>query len=288
MVILEIRYVKPYFSSIEVNFFPIVIGVPVQNSAGQQGILPQDQKESVKVNITGWLAGQQVRSDNLEFKDEGYNAIINIASQMGVDLLNTFNVTFDQIADVFPVTKEQDEGAKSIGPAIYLRPERFVCNLNPATPKSLVVTVGVYSDSEFKNRKSYLELVFEDGASKRNRAARLVQLKESRDMEMKILDETHPNWGQWTGQQRSDLKKYAEANVPNYNRQIVEAENQIVGSLDMLIGTDSVETDLQKSTKTMAGVICAATLALLKQTNPDYKDIDVQAIMSEFSIPDVK
>lgn len=62
------------------------------------------------------------------------------------------------------------------------------------------------------------------------------------------------------------------------------------GDLVMLLGDgkpDSVPTPLQQTVLGSAGVLCTATLATLKATHPDYADIDVAQIMSEFSIPSV-
>lgn len=283
---METRYVKPYFSTIDVNFYPIVVGVPVENSAGQTATRAVDREPSVLTKITGWIAGIRAREDNLEFKGQDMEAIKAISIQLGVNLQDSFNAVFDQVANEFPVTEDQPEGSNAKGPAIYLRPERFACDLNPSGPKSVVFTAGVYSDSQMTKRSAYFELVFEDGESKRNRDARVIQLQQNLDEQQSYVDETHQNWANFTDEQKTQLKRYAEINIPNLNKQITSLQSQTVGHLNDLVGND--ETPLQLAVKATVGGLCASILARVKQTNPDYADIDVQQIMQEFSIPNVE
>lgn len=282
------RYVKTNFSTLEVTFFPVVVGVPVQNNAGQQGYRPQDEPPSIKCLITGSIAGKQVRSDPFEFKDDGMKEILGIANTMKVNVLDSFNASFDKIANLFPVTADQTGDEASGGLPIYMRPERFTCSLVPGSPNSFVVTVGVYSDSDYTNRKSYLELVFEDSLASLNRVAQISKIKEQRDSEQSIIDQTHPSWEQWTEQQREQLTTYAKANVFNYSNQITDLENQTIGKLDELVGSSSPETELQLAVKEMIAVLCTSILVYLKEVSPEYAGIDVQKIMSEFVIPDTK
>lgn len=285
---METRYVKPYFSTLDVNFYPIVVGVPVENSAGQTTTMAVNRDPSVLTKITGWLAGIKAREDNLEFKGADMEAILTVAQQIGVDLTESFNAVFDQVANEFPVTEDQPVGSSAKGPAIYLRPERFAADLNPNGPKSVVFTAGVYSDSAMTKRSAYFELVFEDGESKRNRQTRIIQLQQAVAEQQSYLDETHQNWASFSDEQKAQLKQYAEINIPNLEKQIASLESQTVGHLNDLIGTSVPETSLQESVKATVAVLCTAILVRAKATIPDYADIDVQQIMQEFAIPSVE
>lgn len=285
---METRYVKPYFSTLDVNFYPIVVGVPVENSAGQPTTMPVNRVPSVLTKITGWLAGVKAREDNLEFKDDNMEAVKAISLQIGVNLLDSFNYVFDQVTNQFPVTEDQPEGSNAGGPAIYMRPERFACDLNPSGPKSVVFTAGVYSDEAMTNRTAYLELVFEDGESKRNRQTRIIQMQQAVDEQQSYIDETHQNWANFSEEQKTQLKVYAEINIPNLTKQIQALESKTIGNLNDLIGTSNPETPLQQSVKSTVVALCAAILTLTKQMVPDYADIDVQQIMQEFAIPSVE
>lgn len=285
---MEIRYVKPYFSTLDVNFYPIVVGVPVENSAGQRTIAAVNRDPTIMTKITGWIAGIKARDDDLEFKGAEMEAIKQISSQIGVDLLTSFNNVFDQVANEFPVTEDQPQGSNSKGPAIYLRPERFAADLNPTGPKSVIFTAGVYSDAEMTKRSAYFELVFEDGESKRNRQARIIQLQQAVAEQQSYIDETNQNWASYSDEQKVQLKQYAEINIPNLNKEIQNLQSQTVGHLNDLIGTSDPETSLQLGVKSTVVALCASILTMAKQTIPDYADIDVQQIMQEFAIPSVE
>lgn len=285
---METRYVKPYFSTIDVNFFPIVVGVPVENSAGQTTTMAVNREPSILTKITGWIAGIRAREDNLEFKGQDMESIKTISTQLGVNLLDSFTSVFDKVANEFPVTEDQPEGSSTKGPAIYMRPERFACDLNPSGPKSVVFTAGVYSDAALTKRSAYFELVFEDGESKRNRDARVIQLQQNIEEQQSYIDETHQNWDNFNDEQKTQLKRYAEINIPNLNKQVMSLQSQTVGHLNDLVGTSEPETQLQQVVKATVATLCASILTKVKQTNPDYADIDVQQIMQEFAIPNVE
>lgn len=285
---METRYVKPYFSTLDVNFFPIVVGVPVENSAGQTTTMAVNREPSILTKITGWIAGIKAREDNVELKGQDMEAVKAVSLQLGVNLLDAFTGVFDQVANEFPVTEDQPAGSSAKGPAIYMRPERFACDLNPSGPKSVVFTAGVYSDSALTKRSAYFELVFEDGESKRNRETRIIQLQQNVEEQESYVNETHQNWANFTDEQKTQLKRYAEINIPNLNKQIASLQSQTVGHLNDLVGTSDPETPLQQAVKATVGALCASVLTRIKQTNPDYADIDVQQIMQEFAIPNVE
>lgn len=285
---METRYVKPYFSQVDVNFHNIVVGVPVENSAGQQGYINQDIDPTIKTIITGWIAGKKARVDEFTFTGADLAAINTIAGVLGGNLEEYFVDIFDKIANHFPVTEDQPEGSQGIGPAIYIRPERFAFRADPDTPKSVVITAGVYTDSNFSKRSAYFELVFEDGESKRNRQTRVIQLEQSLEEQLAYANETHPQWEQYSTEQKTQLKQYASINIPNMQKEIDNLNSQVVGSLDDLVGTtEGGDTALQAVCKEFLGVFCGSVLTKIKAENEEYSNINVELIMSEFAIPDV-
>jgi hypothetical protein len=302
----EIRYVKPYFSMIKLVLNKSIEAVAVQDSQGRQSTQLRDEEPQITANITGWLNGQIVRSDNVTFPHEPTDApsmsdVLAMAKQGGVDVVEAWTDAFDAIADQFPQTAEQPSGSGSIGPAVYLRPDAFQANLHPDRKKSILIKVGVYSDSLYAKLQTNLHLVFEDGATKREREANVVQLNAAKvqaeatlvqvqdlivlkQTSQTIPESVNPQFASQTVEQLQGLVKQIEQEIKYREAQILELSQVITGDLSVLLGNS---TPLHQSVMASVGALCTAILMTLKTSNPDYAGIDVQAIMSEFAIPDI-
>ncbi len=310
------RFVKPYFSSIKLVLFPGVTQVAVQDREGRQGTQLVAEAPQIKATITGWINGQVVRQDVFVFDDEPVDNLLNWrqpsmddvlkkALSLGVDVAETWNSAFDQVAEVFPETKDQDPSAVANGPAVYLRPDAFEANLHPTQKKSITIKVGVYSDAAYRNLQTYLHLTFEDGETKREREANLAQLAKAKAditsnlnasrllLAARIAGEPVPvienlNYNtevlKKSVEELTALVKQQESELGYRTKQITELEQVFNGDLSLLLGST---TALHQSVMVSVGALCTAILITLKETNPDYMKIDVDKIMSEFAIPDI-
>lgn len=303
----EIRYPKPYFSSLKLVLNKSVAEVAVQDAQGRQGMQLRDEEPQIQANITGWINNQVVRSDNVTFPHEPTNApsmsdVLDAAEQIGVDVVKAWTEAFDAIADEFPQTKEQPEGASAWGPPVYLRPDAFQANLHPTQRKSVLIRVGVYSDAAYGKLQTNLHLVFEDGASKREREANIAQLQQSKIQATANLaqinelialkqgnqtlpDNVNPQFANQTVEQLQGMVKQIEQEIKYRDAQIAELSQVIAGDLNKLLGGD--KTPLQVKVLTSVGALCTAILGTLKASNPDYAGIEVAKIMSEFVVPDI-
>lgn len=305
----EIRYVKPYFSSINLVLHDGVVQVPVVNQqTGEQRLIDQQQKAQLQCNITGWINNNVARSDTFTFLKEqtegpSMQTVLAAASQLGVDVIAAWQNAFDQIADQFPVTAEQADGSQTMGPPIYLRADAFKANLHPTQNKALEIKVGVYSDAAYQRLQCYIILSFEDGSSTRTREGNIAQLLAgvtnlnstiSLLSEVIVAKETNAEMPantpvymtQQTVEQLTQQKVSAEQQRDNMQKEADRLKAVVVGKLSTLLGgVAGSETPLQLSVKQSVGALCSAILAVLKQTNPDYANIDIAKIMSEFAIP---
>ena len=307
---LNSRFVKPYFSSLKLVLFPGVTQVAVQDREGRQGTQLVDEAPQIKTTITGWINNQVVRQDVIIFQNEPVDTpsmsdVLEQAKSLGVDVTESWNNAFDQVAEIFPSTRDQPEGSESNGPAVFLRPDAFEANLHPTQKKSITIKVGVYSDAQYSTLQTYLNLHFEDGETKREREANLAQLTKAKsDLEKSLVNlrallaallvgspvPTPEGFTynefilKQTGEELAAIIKQQETELGYRVKQVAELQQVLNGELSLLLGA---KTPLQQSVMASVGALCTAILLTLKGTHPDYGDIDVQKIMSEFTFPDI-
>ena len=306
----EIRFVKPYFSSIKLVLFPGVTQVAVQDREGRQGTQLVAEAPQIKTTITGWINNQVVRQDVFVFDEEPTDSpsmsdVLTKALGLGVDVTESWNSAFDKVAELFPATKDQAEGSESNGPAVYLRPDAFEGNLHPTQKKSITIKVGVYSDSTYAKLQTYINLVFEDGETKRERESNLAQLAKAKSEITVNLNATQAllaariagtavpkidgfTYNEYTLKQTVEeltaTVKQQDTEIGFRVKQIAELNQVLNGDLSLLLGSDTL---VNQSVMASVGALCTAILVTLKETHPDYKEINVDQIMSKFAIPDI-
>jgi hypothetical protein len=306
------RFVTPYFSTIKLVLFPGVTQVAVQDQQGRQGVQLVDEKPQVRTNITGWIDNTVVRSDNFVFSTESVVAadaivypvdVLEAAKQVGVDVAEAWSATFDQVAEEFAATKDQPAGSESAGPPVFLRADAFEANLNPTQKKSVTMKVGVYSDDSYTKLQTYIQLVFEDGETKRERETNLANLTSAKgqlETTLAALDAlvaareanaAVPSSFQYneyilgqTLEQLHATRTQTAAELASRIQQIAQLSQVLNGDLSTLLGNS---TSLHQTVMGSVGALCTAILLTLKQVNPDYADIDAAAIMAKFSTPDI-
>lgn len=304
------RFVKPYFSSIKLVLFPGVTQVAVQDRDGRQGTQLVDEAPQIKTTVTGWINNQVVRQDVFVFNEEptvspSMSDVLDKAIELGVDVSESWNSAFDKVAELFPATKDQDKGSESNGPAVYLRPDAFEANLHPTQKKSITIKVGVYSDGTYTKLQTYINLMFEDGETRREREANLAQLARAKSEITVNLNATQALLAARTAgtavpkidgftfneyvlkqtvEELTVTAKQQETELGLRVKQIAELNQVLNGELSLLLGS---ETALHQSVMESVGALCTAILITLKETHPDYKEIDVAKIMSEFAIPNI-
>ena len=309
-MITNIRFVQPYFSSIKLVLFPGVTQVAVQDREGRQGTQLVDEAPQIKTTITGWINNQVVRQDVFVFDEASTDSlsmtdVLAKALELGVDVTESWNSAFDKVAELFPATKDQDRGSESNGPAVYLRPDAFEGNLHPTQKKSITIKVGVYSDDTYTKLQTYINLMFEDGETKREREANLAQLAKAKTEIIVNLNATKAllaartagtavpridgfTYNEYalrqTVEELTATVKQQETELGFRVKQIAELNQVLNGELSLLLGSN---TPLHQSVMASVSGLCTAILITLKETHPDYKEIDVEQIMSKFAIPDI-
>jgi len=305
---IETRYVKPYFSTIQL----------ILNSNPDNGIPTEAPK--IKTTITGWLNNQVVKTDEFSFLNEPVDTpsmtdVLELAKTLGIDVVESWNEAFNEIANEFDQTKDQAVGAQSNGPSITLRPDSFFAHLHPTDKKSIAIKVGIYSPLKEKNSnnevvvvnpyhkyQNSINLVFEDGQSKRERdnmiaglvgqntdatnritlINSLITLKQNNEplpenTSIEFIDKTIP--------QLQGLVALAESDIAFRQSRISVLQSVIAGDISKLLGSEN--TTLQTKVLTSVAALCTAILITLKSYHPDYVNIDVAKIMSEFAVPDI-
>ena len=150
-----------------------------------------------------------------------------------------------------------------------------------------------------------MHLTFEDGETKREREANLAQLsKAATDITSnlnasRLLLAARIAGGpvpvienltysaevlKKTVDELTAVVKQQEAELGYRSKQIADLSHVLNGDLSLLLGST---TALHQSVMASVGALCTAILITLKETNPDYMEIDVAKIMSEFAIPDI-
>ena len=282
----------------------------MQDNQGRQGTQLVAEPPQIQTTITGWINNQVVRQDVIVFDAEPIDTpsmsdVLDRAKVLGVDVAETWNSAFDQVAEVFPATQDQDPAAVANGPAVYLRPDAFEANLHPTQKKSITIKVGVYSDDTYTKLQTYINLMFEDGETKREREANPAQLVKAKSEITVNLNATQALLAARTAgtavpkidgftynefalkqtvEELTATAKQQETELGLRVKQIAELNQVLNGELSLLLGS---KTELHQSVMASVGALCTAILVTLKETNPDYMEIDVAKIMSEFAIPDI-
>ncbi len=305
------RYVLPYFSALKLVLFPGITQVAVQDQQGRQGTQLVDEPPQIKTTITGWINNQVVRQDVIVFDAEPVDKpsmadVLDSARELGVDVADTWSSAFDQVAELFPATKDQDASAENLGPKVFLRADAFEANLHPTQKKSVTMKVGVYSDATYSKLQTYLNLTFEDGETKREREANLATLNRAKAELEQNLERTNllleariagdpvpklPNGEAYSDfvlrksiDELLEMVKQLGSELGYRTKQIAELTQVLNGDLSLLLGS---KTPLQKSVMLSVGALCTAILITLKKTHPDYAEIDIEKIMAQFAIPDI-
>jgi hypothetical protein len=146
---------------------------------------------------------------------------------------------------------------------------------------------------------------FEDGETKREREANLAQLAKAKSEIAVNLNATQALLAARTAgtavpkidgftynefalkqtvEELTATAKQQETELALRVKQIAELNQVLNGELSLLLGS---KTALHQSVMESVGALCTAILITLKETHPDYKEIDVAKIMSEFAVPDI-
>jgi len=305
---MEIRYTKPFFSSLKLVLFPGFSQVAVQDDQGRQGQQKVADKPQISTSITGWINNQIVRSDYFIYDDESTptkDEILEQAKTLGADVVAAWNGAFDQVAELFPQTADQPAGSQVNGPAVFLRADAFEANLHPTQKKSIKIKVGVYANEDYDKVQTYLELLFVDGDTRRERDKNKAELQSAiKQIELQVdvtgqllvartngtavpviegFQYNEVALKQTVAELTTSLKGF-EAELVMRQKQIAEITKVLTGDLGTLLGST---TALHLSVMNSVGALCTAILVTLKTVHPDYKNVDVAKIMSEFAIPDI-
>lgn len=283
----EIRYTIPYFSTLDVVLNEIKNNVQIKSANGSVTYTQAEPKSKIATKLTGWIGNVETRSDNFSFVDEDYTDILLALEAQQINIRTLMASVFDQIAETFPTTREQNEVYSQLGPAVYMRLEKVSALFEPSQPKHIKLVIGIYSDSEYTKLSSYLELKFEEDSTINARNNDKAQLVSEKSNLQKIINGEDLDWDTLNDSQKEQRVQMAENRLKYVEQRIKEIESEIVGKLSDLIGAGDPDTVLQTTVKGFIGVLCASVLTKVKEINEDYNNINVAAIMQNFKIPEV-
>ncbi len=284
----EIRYTLPYFSTLDVVLNEIKNSVQIKTSNGSVTYTENEPKAKISTKLTGWIGNVETRSDNFSFVDQDYLDLVAALELQGINIRTLMGNVFDKIAETFPTTKEQNQVYSQLGPAVYMRLEKVSAVFEPALPKHIKLIVGIYSDSEYTKISSYLELKFEEDSvinARNSEKARLLLDKVALERTITGQD---LEWDELSDTQKEQRVEMAQNSLKYVEQRIKSIESEIVGKLSDLIGVgDPADTELQTTVKSFIGVLCSLVLTKVKEVSPDYNNINVAAIMQNFTIPEI-
>jgi len=315
----EIRNVIPYFSELQIVLNDGTIESTEYNPETQRTYrVRRELVKGIAGVITGWLDADTVIYDEpFQFVDApkdgspSMNSILTKASAEGVDIVTALEEAFDLVADQFPVTKQQAPEMQVLGPKVILRPDAFVCALDERLPMSVTIKVGIYTakkegENWVPNKlKQNRYLTFEDSKTLQNRKVLLEQLEASIVRYTKsvadfntLIEKKMANQPLPEGTNEVYLTMGIEELKAVRNQEQVQLdqakasknENLLVVSAELksLIASEGqTPTALQTKVFNCIKFIAKAVLETKKEIQPEWADINVDAIMSLFKAPKV-
>lgn len=272
---MESRFATPYVSVISWQLNKVNVQDVQQTQAGPRTSY-YEQDPYISFNVTNYLANRDVGTLTYTFPKELKDGQVGVTMSQLLEstksnVLQTWStVILDEMANVFPVLADQAEYMAGYGTKVNLRLDGIKAVLPFADSKCVIATIGIYLDDNFAQPTKYLELVFADGNTLRAREAEKVQLTSAKVDNQAIIDNNEA-----TDQQKAQ----AVSNVQAIDRRLAEMEAQLVGNLVDLLGKASVIAGSKD--------LVQALFTTLKANDSRWSNINVEGLMSLFTLPDV-
>lgn len=278
---MEIRYTLPYVSGLNwVLNDAINEQIPVQDQSGQNGTMIVKREPGLTVEITPYLGTIPCKTESYEFKKTGDGPLVGeVLSAAGVDVAAAWSGVLDTMANVFPILADPSVGDEKYGPGKYLRLDAWRANLQWTGAKAVAAILGVYDDLDYTKPVAYVQLVFADGDTLRQREVQKTDYQRQKAYAQTILDGTVEGWANKTQEEKDELTVQAQRTVTAYTQQLAMMDSQLVAPLADLLS----KTEIQQS----IGALLVGVFSTLKKTNENWADVDVASVMSRFALPSV-
>ena len=278
---MEVRYATPYLSGLRWRLNPIKEGTPVQDAQGNQLMRIDKRDRGMTVEITPYVAGVAAQTRTYEFTETSTPSLADVLAGTGVDVAAAWQSALDAMANEFPLLQDPPPEQATVGLPYYLRLESWNAVIPQQGAKSVTAIIGLYEDEAFQRVGAYVPIVFADSATIGQRHNARASLQQQLEQAESILVDppTYPDWDNLPGEQREQLREQAQATREQAARQIAAMDAQLVGPLGPLFA----DTNVQQS----VGALAQAIFTVLKETQSEWSQIDVAALMSRFALPEV-
>lgn len=225
----------------------------------------------------------------------------DILEKAGIPTLEgLWSDAFSDSLDQFPMWKES--AAIISGVKVYSRQLEWDARLSYENPKSVTVTMGIYSTKECEEMQPERKtLTFEDGPSKRQREAQLSQLNtviSDRTAAIAAIDAIKVAKALPAGQERTNtlaqynqqlvnhadldgLRAQTAQELEGYKAQKSQASSVTYGSIAELVSVPSIANSMKP-------LVVDGIIATLKGILPEWSDLDMEVVGARFALPSVE
>lgn len=280
---MEIRYTTPYVSGLNwILNDPINESVPVQDQSGQQGVTVVKRNPGLTVEVTPYLGTVPCKIKSYEFLKGSTTApsMESVLAAAGIDVAAAWAGALDSMANIFPILKDPVVGDELSGTPVYMRLDAWKANLPWVGSKTIAAILGVYEDTNYSSPTAYVQLVFADGASLRQRESQKQEMQKQIVYAQSVLDGTLENWANISAEEQTRMLEQAPRTISAYTDQLAVIDSQLVAPLSQLLGDVNVQQSI--------GALLVGTFTVLKNTSPEWVDVDVNQVMSKFALPSVE
>lgn len=281
---MEIRYSTPYVSGLSwILNDPIKENVPIQNESGQRQYRQVVNEPGITFEVTPYLGSVQGQTRNYQFLKgaSGGKSMEDVLTAAGIDVATAWANALDQMANIFPILQDPVLGDEQYGPPYYMRLDAWRAVLPWEGNKAVVATLGLYDTATFDNVQAYIQLVFADGSTIRNRNNMITQLEDKIVWANSILSDppTYEGWDNLPEEEKTRLTNDAEQQLNYSNMELSRLNSQLLAPLGSLLSIAEVQQSI--------GALLRGCFATLQATEATWADTDPDAIMSKFALPDV-
>lgn len=219
-----------------------------------------------------------------------------VASGLG-DLEAMWAQAFSDSLDGFPTWKEP--ATRAGGLPIYIPQLQWDATIPWVGNRQVEVKMGLFRKADFSDEPVQTSLLFEDGASKRARQQQIDSLANAivqRNLDITGVDriitllaatqtpEVAAELATFNPQlvnnpDLASVRKSMVSDRDNVVRSKTEMESKSFGSLIELLSHEAVMNSVQ--------ALIMGAFTVLKQQDPDWTDVDLQAVAANFALPDL-
>lgn len=226
--------------------------VQVRDPQGNTGVTIQRLEKAITFGVAyltagGATAGSLAHKFTAEASD--LCSVDELTANAGVDPVAVWEAAFDEVKELFEITKDPAPGADRIGIPFYLQLEKVKANLNPKGDMAMVFGVGIYRDVEKTQLVNLFELSFIDKKTETKRAATLAAWKKQVETLDLLVAGTHPNQTGMDADKLAESKTQATQEREVKLAQIAQDEAALIGPLATVLSLPVVQQAFYKMTE---------------------------------------